>query len=56
MAADDAADYYDVKQKAACVAHPSWDIDQNCKVDMTDFMQFAASWLNCGFYPQEDCY
>jgi hypothetical protein len=55
MADDDMGDYYDVKQKGACAAHPLWDSDHDCKVGMTDFMQFASTWLNCGLYPQEEC-
>lgn len=53
---DDAADYYDVKQKAACKTHPLWDLDGDCKVSLTDLMQLAGAWLNCGLYPQQECH
>ncbi len=54
-AADDAADYYDVMQKPACQSRPPMDMNGDCKVNLSDLIGLANSWLNCGLYPMEEC-
>lgn len=56
-----AANYNTVTGESACIASLKPDAvynlvdtgDSYCKVDLTDFAEWASQWLNCGLYP--DC-
>jgi len=39
-----------------CISHPSMDTNNDCKIDMTDFAEFASQWLSCGLSAQEACW
>ena len=41
--------YTEVKE--LCVENPFGDFDGDCVVSLQDFAIFAASWLDCGFFP-----
>lgn len=32
------------------------DVNNDCKVDFSDFAELSAGWLDCGLQPQSDCY
>ncbi len=38
-----------------CDEKPEFDFDDNCVVDLGDFVVFAAKWLECGRYPETFC-
>jgi concanavalin A-like lectin/glucanase superfamily protein len=47
--------YTDVMGGYLCVGgNPEYDFDENCKVDVLDFADFAADWLRCDLVP--DCW
>lgn len=43
------ADY--VLDASVCTEAIDVDFNQDCKVDVKDFVMFAASWLECNLYP-----
>ncbi|AQT68097.1 hypothetical protein STSP2_01252 [Anaerohalosphaera lusitana] len=52
MSADDvAALYYETSQEALCLYPPSIDLNDDCRVDLTDFAVLAQNWLECGMVP-----
>ena len=41
---------------AICVGGlPQWDLDNDCKVSLSDFTIIAESWLQCNLQPSADC-
>jgi len=40
---------------SACTNQPSMDTNGDCKVDLTDFANFALEWLDCNWADQGDC-
>ncbi len=42
--------------EAICTNPPSMDTNNDCKIDWTDFAEFAAQWLACGRDIQETCW
>lgn len=45
---------------SVCVEYPELDItgpngERDCKVNLYDFADIAAEWLNCGRYPESEC-
>lgn len=45
---------------AVCESRPQFDVSgpegtQDCKVDLYDFVEFAAEWLTCGYADPADC-
>ena len=56
----EAADlYYAVSETPVCInpdgVDLSFDHDGDCRVSLSDFVMFAGTWLNCGWYPQSEC-
>ena len=43
--------YSDV-QGSYCVNKPALDYSDNCRVDLADLAIFAASWMECGLFPE----
>ena len=44
--------FYDVTNERVCIYDkPAGDINQDCEVNLADFADFAATWLQDGFYP-----
>ncbi len=43
--------YSDV-QGSYCVDKPEFDYSNNCRVDLADLAIFAASWMECGLFPE----
>jgi len=39
-----------------CLSRPVMDINEDCKVDMSDFAIFASEWMTCNLEPQEECW
>lgn len=39
-----------------CINPPTMDANDDCKVDLADFAEFAAQWLTCGLDIQEACW
>jgi hypothetical protein len=39
-----------------CIDKPSMDINDDCKVDLVDFAEFASQWLTCGLDIQSACW
>lgn len=53
---DAALDYYNVTGIASCIAPQtvgSYDLNNDCKVDISDFLIFANAWLHNGLYPMQ---
>lgn len=48
-----ATEYATISGTPVCLTKPALDYNGNCKVDMYDFAEFAAHWLDCGIVP--DC-
>ena len=51
---DAAQDYYNVTGIASCISPQTvvgYDLNNDCKVDMGDFLSFAEAWLHNGLYP-----
>ncbi len=50
-----ASQYYGMTGKSPCVQslkpETKYDLNADCIVDLSDFADFAAHWLNCGLYP-----
>jgi len=51
---DVATFYTDIAGGEICVEYPTYDFDENCKVDLQDFAMFAVKWLECNLVPT--CY
>ncbi len=47
----EAADLYVACNGPFCVEEPEYDVTGDCKVNLLDFAEFAAAWLDCGTYP-----
>ncbi len=49
--------YYETSGIGLCINEyaSSFDFNGDCRVDMEDFVLFAAEWLTCGRYPLEAC-
>jgi hypothetical protein len=45
--------YFDETGNAACLYPLVYDLDQDCLVNLNDFIEIAATWLECGIFP--DC-
>jgi nitrous oxidase accessory protein len=41
---------------AICVNKPSMDTNNDCKIDMADFAEFASQWMTCGYDIQSACW
>ncbi len=39
-----------------CTNPPSMDTNDDCKIDFTDFAEFASQWMSCGYDIQEACW
>lgn len=39
-----------------CINPPSLDTNNDCKIDLIDFSEFAAQWMTCGFDIQRVCW
>ena len=39
-----------------CVNPPSMDTNNDCKITMIDFAEFASQWMTCGLDIQEECW
>lgn len=39
-----------------CIERPAMDFNDDCKVDLADFVQFSSQWMACGYADQEDCW
>jgi hypothetical protein len=51
--ADMGADEYNPKP---CTSIPIGDFNEDCKVDIDDFITFASHWLDCNLVIKEDCW
>jgi hypothetical protein len=51
----DPSDYYDVTGIGVCQQQPEMDLDDDCKVGLSDFAKLAESWLLCGLIPNTTC-
>lgn len=40
---------------SVCIAPPSMDTNNDCKIDLIDFAEFASQWLMCGLDPESAC-
>jgi hypothetical protein len=38
-----------------CQTRPTMDFNNDCKVNLADFVLFTEQWLSCGLDPQESC-
>ena len=47
--------YYDVTSIATCLNAPTYDLDGDCLVTLSDFAQIAGQWLECGLSPAAGC-
>jgi len=51
--------YYDVSGLGVCLETgnftAAYDLDKNCRIDISDFAMMASEWLKCGRYPAEAC-
>jgi len=55
ISADEVADLYSAVAGPYCRTRPNLDWNGNCIVDLEDLATFAASWLECGFWPYSAC-
>ncbi len=51
---DAAKDFTDVAGGFVCVTPPEYDLDDDCRVGISDIVELAGSWLDCNLYP--DCF
>ena len=51
---DIASRYYTITSNRPCITPLQYDFNQNCIVDLSDFVIFAEDWLDTKLYP--DCY
>lgn len=51
--------YFDVTGEGLCLDADNYtaayDLDDNCRIDISDFAMLASEWLKCGRYPAETC-
>ncbi len=43
-------------EKPVCLEKPKMDFNDDCKVDLIDFSEFASQWLACGYDNQSECW
>ncbi len=55
MTANEIADEYVAIEGPVCVEAPMYDLNDDCKVDLSDILELAATWLDCNLYPQSAC-
>ena len=54
--ADATVEYPDPSKPAICTGGlPEFDWNLDCRVNLTDFAEFANAWLKCNLQPAEDC-
>ncbi|MEN6309529.1 MAG: LamG-like jellyroll fold domain-containing protein, partial [Anaerohalosphaeraceae bacterium] len=47
--------YIDVVGGSVCMEHLEYDLSNDCRVDIEDFVIMASGWLECGIYPPIAC-
>ncbi len=47
--------YVDIMGGELCVEIPEMDLNQDCTVDVQDFILFVEGWLDCGIAPAIEC-
>ena len=47
--------YFGEHLRRNCVAPPRMDTNDDCQVNLADFVVFASEWLLCGYADQNDC-
>ncbi|AQT68099.1 hypothetical protein STSP2_01254 [Anaerohalosphaera lusitana] len=53
MSDEDAATlYYETSQEAVCLNPPSIDLNDDCRVNLSDLLIMAESWADCGLVPE----
>ncbi|MCE5187371.1 MAG: LamG domain-containing protein, partial [Planctomycetaceae bacterium] len=55
LSANEVADLYYRTRGTFCQARPIYDYDNNCVEDIGDLAVIAATWLECGMYPESSC-
>ncbi len=48
--------YYEITGKSVCVELPENDFNNDCVVNLEDFAELTAVWLNCNLAPQSACF
>lgn len=49
-------DIYGYDLSTTCVSPPQTDTNNDCKIDMSDFVNMAAEWLTCGRLDPYTCW
>ena len=48
--------YFDVTGQPGCVHPPEFDLTGDCRFDLQDLVIIIRGWLDCGLYPESECF
>lgn len=48
--------YTDTTGGSVCTERLEYDLNNDCRVNLEDFLMMVSEWLECGLYPPDGCY